>query len=462
MADLSKRIALLALAAAAGCRDSFPPIAGPLDRFYYPLGLAVRRLPAGNTALLVVSTNFDLRYDYDVGGAVVAVDPDASGDALAGDPTLAVLGGLNIGSFGGEIGYLDGSCAPLAASDPGVAAGGAKVVTASRGSQTIYALDMDAQGRLACDGCAVAARTEALDPYGVATVCAEMGGVTKAAAYVTHLRAPGNRGWVTDLDLRSLARVDIDMGFGSTYTSTALVTSDLLQPPPPGTPYQARLFVSTRLLTVDSVPLKWFDPLEVTGSGVAIASHDVATVVTGALTRKLAISSDGQRGYLMLDLFDYDQARTSGVFIPTGSALAVYDISESSFAQPLMRLLRLVPTGVGSGDIKVMRRAGQRDLVALTCDTEGSLLFYDDEVGAVVHRMALDPSTGAPQLGRQPFGLALEERGGAGQGPCLSRPGACTRLYVASFERSWVSLVELDPAEPALATVAKRIGRERD
>ena len=107
MADFSKRIAALALVAAAGCRDSFPPLTGPLDRFYFPVGLAVRRLPAGNTALLVVSANFDLRYDFNVGGALMAVDPDASGNALAGDPTLAVLGGLNIGSFGGEIAYLE-------------------------------------------------------------------------------------------------------------------------------------------------------------------------------------------------------------------------------------------------------------------------------------------------------------------------------------------------------------------
>jgi hypothetical protein len=63
VADFWKRIAVLALAAAAGCVDSFPPVAGPVDRFYFPVGLAVRRLPAGNTALLVVSTNFDLRYD---------------------------------------------------------------------------------------------------------------------------------------------------------------------------------------------------------------------------------------------------------------------------------------------------------------------------------------------------------------------------------------------------------------
>ncbi len=459
MADFSKRIAVLALAAvaAAGCRDSFPPLPGPLDRFYFPVGMAVRRLPAspgfpsGRTALLVVSTNFDLRYDTGVGGSVLAVDPDASGDALVGDPTLAVLGGINIGSFGGEIAYLDGSCAPLAAASPLVGAGGAKVAVTSRNQMLMYALDMDAQGSLSCNGCAVPVRPDAYDPYGVAVVCAQMGGVSVAAAYVTHLRAPNNYGWVTQLDLRDLSRVDIFMGLGSTYTSTAYATPSL-----------TRLYVSTRLLTATVVPLKWFNPLEVTANGVNIGLHDVATVVTGALTRKMAISSDGTRGYLMLDLFDFDQFQSTGAYLPTGSALAVYDITETAFGQPRMAFLRLVPTGVGEGDIKVLARPGERDLVALTCNTEGSLIFYDDEVGAVVYRMGLDQATGKPLLGRQPFGLAAEPRGGAGQGACLSGAGPCTRLYVASFDQSWVSVVELNPAEPSRAVVVKRIGAERD
>jgi hypothetical protein len=65
------------------------------------------------------------------------VDPDASGDAqpAAG---LAVLGAINLGSGGGvptSPAQADrvprGVCAPLAAADPLVAAGGAKVVLAS-------------------------------------------------------------------------------------------------------------------------------------------------------------------------------------------------------------------------------------------------------------------------------------------------------------------------------------------
>lgn len=465
MADFSKRIAVLALAAAAGCADSFDPLPGPVDRFYYPIGLAVRRLPAGNTALLVVSTNFDLRYDYDVGGVLHAVDPDASGDALDGDPTLAVLGSVPVGSFGGEVDYMGGSgagwdefpdraCPPLT---PKLATGAAKVVVASRGANLLYTVDMDAEGRLACgDGCAETTGSSGFDPYGVTTACASQGTATKVAAYLTHLRSPNNLGWITQLDLledrtKEGHRFDVFLGTGASYTT--LLDGE-------------RLYVSTRLDTASTSPLRWLNVLQVAPGEVApLGQHNVAADVKGALTRKMAVSSDGTRGYLMLELFDYDLALSSGVFNPSGGALAVYDITESALATPKMRLLRVVPTCLGSGELEVLARPGQRDLVALTCDLEGALLFYDDEVGTVVHRIGLDPGTGAPVLGKRPFGLAREAREA---GRCTPRwndlhgPTACARLYVAAFDSSWVNLVELDPGAPAQALLAKRIGTVRD
>lgn len=453
---------MLALAAAAGCSDSFPPSPGPLDRFYYPVGMAVRRLPAGNTALLVVSSNFDLRYDFDIGGSVLSVDPDASADALAGDPTLAVLGGVNMGSFGGEVTYLagtsptelGGACGPLAA-DPVLAAGGAKVVAASRGTQRIHVMDMDARGGLACNGCDRPVPAAALDPYDVAATCAPPGSGSVAAVYVTHLRSPGNAGLLTELDLLGGTLSTLVLGDTPTFSSTF-------------DPGSGRLYTTSRIGAIDQAPLRWFNPLTLpAGGSPLVETHNVAADVRGALTRQLAVFQDATAGtttgYLRLELFDYDIAAANGSFVTTGGALAVYDFTPNVLGDPAMRLLRMVPTCNGAGQIRVLPpRPGLRPLLALTCDAEGTLLFYDDQMGAIAGRIALDPVSGLPRLGLAPFGLAVEPRAA---GRCLrgsAYPGPCTRLYVSAFNSSWVTLVELDVAAPANAMIVKRIGRERD
>ncbi len=464
-------MAVPALAAVAACSDSFPPVPGPLDRFYFPVGLAVRRLPASNTALLVVSSNFDLRYDTDVGGAVVAVDPDASGNALTGDPSLVVLGGLNIGSFGGEVDYLAGSgadwpydlpghaCPPLAGL---LSPGAAKVVVTSRGAQSLYPIDMDSLGGLHCDGCAVAARPEAFDPYGVTAVCAQTAGVQTARFFVTHLRTAGSETLITAVDLLTGQVQTLAAGFGPAYNPTF-------------DPIRSRLFVSPQLAPIDQQLLKWFSAVAPENLDVVLGSHNVAADVKGAMPRDLAISTRydpttgdiiSRTGYLRLEMFDYDLAAQTGSFVPTGGSLAVYDLAETSFGVPAMRLLRVVPTCIGTGQIRLFPpRSGQGDLLAITCDAEGVLLFYDDGVGAVVARIGLDPVTGQPLLGRRPFGLALEERDA---GKCTQAwndvhgPVACTRLYVGAFDSSWVGLVELDPTDPAGWLIGKRLGRGRN
>lgn len=473
MAGFSKRIAVLALAAAAGCTDSFPPVPGPLDRFYFPVGLAVRRLPVsagfpyGRTALLVVSSNFDLRYDFDVGGAILAVDPDASGDSRpvseggTADPSLAVLGGFNIGSYGGEVDYLGGSgvdwnelpghaCQPLVGL---LSPGAAKVVTTSRGRREIYLIDMDAQGKLICDGCAQGLPKESLDPFDVTPTCSGQGNGTVARVYVTHLRAPDNVGLLTELDFLAGTTSTLLIGAASTFSSTF-------------DPDSGRLFVSTRLGPIDQVPMSWFNALTLPSGGEPLVqAHNVAADVPGGLTRKFVIFKDAATtpptvtGFLRLELFDYDLAASTGSFVTTGGALAVYDLTPNALGEPAMRLLRVVPTCNGSGQTRVLPRSGSGALLALTCDFDGALLFYDEDVGAMVGRIGLDPSSGRPRLGRSPFGLVVEERNA---GPCLSGSAGCTRLYVSSFDTSVVSLVELDVADPGRATIVKQIGRARE
>jgi hypothetical protein len=468
MARISKIVALLA-ALAAGCTDRYAPPAPPLDAFYFPVGVAVRPLASGKSALLVVSTNFDLRYDESFGGTVLSVDPDASAP-IAPDGTgggLAVLGALSIASFGGEVSWTDsvdtggawrppGSYCPELSADPVLAAGGAKVLVASRALLEIYAIDMDASGSLSLGAAGVTQLpVQYLDPYGVTVVCGSPGGLPEAYAYVTHLRGVNNQGWVSRLDLRTGEVLPLAVGAGSTYTSALDART-------------GKLFVSTRLAVGNT--LRWFDarpppPVLADIGYPAVSELPVSGIITGGLTRDLAVSSDGRFLYVSLQLFDSQVFATTGQIVTQGGALAAFDLTPTPLNQPRLGLFRLASTCFGAGQLRVLPpRPGKGDLIAVSCDVEGAMAIYDAEVEKVVRYVGLDPVLGTPEFGRMPFGLAVERidpsRAVAPASPC--RPGrACDRIYVASFEQNLVNVVELDPDEPTGAELVKRIGGVR-
>jgi len=471
MSRIPKIVAVLAGLAAAGCNDSFALPPPPLDSFFFPVGVAVRPLSPSQSALIVVSTNFDLRYDQDTGGTVLSVDPEASvplgSDGKGGQ--LAVLGALNIASFGGEVAWTDavdsgaawrppGSYCPQLEADPVIAAGGAKVLVASRAILQLYRIDMDARGALSHrdDWITQLNKTQVpitqLDPYGVTIVCSGQTDRPTAHAYFTLLRGLYNEGWMSRLDLNTGALLNLDLGPSTTYTSAY-------------DPAAGWLFISS---VFGISPLRWMNPLlpvPIIG-GVGVPEYQrfgIASLVAGGLTRDLAVSNDRRFLFVSLQLVDPDLYGRTGQIYTQGGALAAFDLAPTALNQPRMTLLQLVPTCLGGGQLRVLPpRAGKGDLVAVTCDLEGSLAIYDDEIGKVVRYVALDPVTGQPALGRQPFGLAVETLDGAraaGPGsPCVpGRP--CDRIYAASFELGIVNLLELDPDEPASAVLVKRIGR---
>ena len=467
MTQISKIVAILAFLMAAGCQDSYPVQVPPLDAFYFPTGIAVRSYPGpasagGRSELVVVSSNFDLRYDSRTGGTVVAVDPDLSGDADVNGP-LAVLGGYRMASFGGEVEIADATCAPLAAADPAVAAGGAKVVVASRSARTIYRIDMDAAGALSGDaGTSTVLPVQLIDPYGVTVQCSTRAGLSQAYAFVTHLFAPGNTGILSRLDLVTGVFDVIVLGVPPTYHSTF-------------DPDTGKLFVTSKFGL--GAPLRWVDPLlfPATGSGEyapVVGGKDLTRFISGGLTRDTALSTDRQRLYVNFELVDVDTALRIGVIIPQGGGIGVFDLRPNPVNQPDLQLVSLVPTCLGSGQIKVLPgRPGKRDLVAVTCDTQGILVLYDDEAGNVVSTVGLDTGTGLPELGRLPFGLATEAidpsratpatvppNPAYRPSPCGPQSQACARIYVASFAQSWVNILELDPAHPDQVALVKRIG----
>jgi hypothetical protein len=461
---------------AAGCRDSFPTVQPALDVLYFPVGLAVRQLPPtpatpyGSSQLAVVNSNFDLRYDEQSGGTLLLIDPDRSQDTELGGQ-MAVLGSLRVASFGGEVAMVDGGCpagwpdcptrCPQLAADPVLAAGGGKVVLASRSARTIYQVSMGADGSLECgDSCPYPLPIDRLDPYGISVACSSRSGTPAAYAFVSHLLAANNLGWLTRVDLLTNDVVGLILGFDGTYTSVFDRTSDLV-------------FVSSSV--VINAQFRWFNPLisVSTVDGYAIpdyAGPAFSSFMPGAVARDMALSSDGRFLYVTVNLYDLALAAQTGQFFTLGGALAVFDLSESSLAGPRMALLGVERTCLGTGQIRRLpARPNKPDLFAITCDVEGALVIYDSDARRVVRYIGQNPSTGLPALGLQPFGLAVEpiDPGratipvqGSGYDPSPCAPGRdCQRIYVASFMQNWVNVLELDPDRPSEVALVKRIGR---
>jgi hypothetical protein len=478
---IPKIVALFAFLIAAGCRDSYPNNVQPLTNFYFPVGLAVRQVPASTAApygasqLVVVNSNFDLRYDEQSGGSVMVVDPDKSKDTL--DPNapgqLAVLGALGIASFGGEVAIVEKTCppgwpdcpnaCPTLTTDPTINSGGAKVVLASRSALTLYQMSMGADGSLQCGtGCGYQFPVDRLDPYGVSIACSDAAGLPASYAFITHLQQSNGLGWLSRANLAVPGDVlGLVVGTNSSYATVYDSQSSLV-------------FISAAVSA--NAEFRWFNPLVeptlVGGYPVpSLARPFFSAFLPGALARDMALSSDGRLLYVTIQVYDLQLAINSGLIFTQGGALAIFDLSQSALAQPRLDLVGVRRTCQGSGQIRRLpTRAGKPDLFAITCDTEGALAIYDSDARDVVRYVGLDPQTGLPSLGIQPFGLAAEpidprratvpvpvQNSPYTKSPCTVGKD-CQRIYVGSFYDDWVNVLELDPDQPATIALVKRIG----
>ena len=444
----------------SGCGEGARAIPGPLDRFTFPTGLTLAPLAGGKRALVVVSSNFDLRYSPDGGGTVIAVDPDASN----GDQ-LAVLGAVQIGSFGGETTVLSGTPLPVAADSPVVPAtcpgwtGGNQVLVPSRDQNALYRVDIDGAGALTCgDGCKVPLNSSLADPYGIQITCRQVvdpanptTSSLEAFAYTSHLRAPNNEGWLSKLDLSTGAVSLIDLG--PSPPSSFAWDTDL-----------NRLYVTGRFgAVIDLAALRWIDPL-FSPNLVHVANFGLD--VRGAELRSIALSSPGaggqgapRRAYVAVRLFDRDLATDTGVRLPdVAGALAVIDLTETADGAPEARILRLVQVGVGPNQVAVLPRTDhRRDVVAITNTDEGTLVLYDDDSQSIATVLGTPgatlppsfPNDGKPLFGKQPFGLASEPTG-----------PATRRLYVGSFDRGFITVLDVDLTHPSNVIWVRRFGQE--
>lgn len=479
MAARTRTLSLALLLLAGGCHDAVPVVPPPLDRFYFPTSIALRHPggctagTAGCTQLLVASSNFDLRYDPTNGGTVLAVDVESALEGSLPDaaPTLplnAILGTAQVGSFTGELAVLDETtCTNWDAAHP-------QVLVTSRSQRALYRLVLSPAGALDCGAaCKVPLDTTLADPYGVTVACGkypaappidgsppDLTPTDQFLAFISYLRAPSAEGWLSRVELTGGARTQIDLGFDPISTTAF-------------DPVRGLLYATARFGTLGTAPLRAYD---LAAPQVQPITANLFDAIRGAELTGLALSSDGTRAYVALRIYDPALAISLSGRPATdlAAALAVIDLSQLlSGAPAASAILRVVPVDRGASEVRILDRRTvaeptKRDLVAIASPDEGTVTLYDDETGTVAQVIGACGSPGAalapqpcapgdPALGKQPFALAFEKF------PDVAPPGpAQARLFVASFDRSWVNVLTLDPTHPsAPPTLWRRMGPER-
>ncbi len=426
------RNALLAAAAAALAACGTPPSAdpAPLDRFSAPIALGM-----SGSDLLVVSSNFELAYGLDDGGSVIPVDVQASPSTFGK--------GVRIASFAGELSVADAAACGLPES---------LALVPAREGNALYRIGVGAGGELSCGaGCRLPLRSDVADAYGVLAVCrppAVAGGEPRARAYVGFLRTPGSRGQISEVDLRTGATRNRDVGLGPVRSFAYDAQTD-------------RLFF-TAIESGTTAPFRWLDlagdcaiDAAVSEGGCPVFGMDLAVFLRGVEARGMALSNpqDGRtrRAYVAARVYNADLAGAIGgrPGFDVGGVLLVIDlVEERSGLQP--RVVGIYDVGLGANEVKVLPpRPGMGDLVAVTASDDGLLWIYDDEQGALVRVIGRDPHTGIPLFGRQPFGLAVRD------------DGAKARLFVSSFKDGFVTPIDIPLDAPWTAAdprVEDRIG----
>ncbi len=468
-----KHAAWLLLLTAAGCGENLAHTPPPMDHFFTPAGVALtpvagtNAVSGGNQALLVVSSNFDLRYDKEQGATLLSVDPglfDATSGTggSAGRPggALAKLGpGAQLGSFAGPVAVVDEATCPSLSGVPGSPGvepipgipGGAQALVASRYTRKLYRFPLGADGSVApCSGlpCAVDLDADLQDPAALQVTCRADG--KRRSVYVGYLRSPrlgalgAGTAWLTELDLadpggkpRTFALAPGPVG--------AMAYDDLTD----------RLYAVGRFAGL-TAPLFILEPNACsslqpeTCAGPNPQTVDLYGALAGAELVGIALSNPqpgrARRAYISAAVYDegYAAVIRSRPSFDVGGALLVVNLEEDLVGRPSARVVSVVPIGLGAGSVRVLPpRPGLADLVVVPSTGDGTLQIYDDEVGAVVRVVSIDRTTGRPEAGRSPSAVTVEDR------------GTEARVYVAAFNSWTVSVLRVPLADPTSADLLR-------
>jgi len=428
-----RSIAWCAVALAVACGETAKTQSGPLDRIYRPTGLAVE-----SGRLLVASSNGDLLYDDDTGGSLIALDPSV-------DPAHIPTGGaVNLRSFAGDLVIARNVVQDPAAPEPdacGTALATTLAITATRGSNTLNTLSVAADGRLSCERCGTPLSGTFGDPFAVAVAC----GPGRASAFVGYLHAPDAGAWLTEYDLVTGALRTVRAGIGPVRAFAYDAARDRLY------------FVG--LATGVPTPLRWIElggctlGLAAGSGGCSVGSASLSPLPPGIELRSIALAHPlagaPQRAYLTGRLYDVASAATAGGRTTEfGGLLIVVDFVENARGGVDAQVVRRMPLegdlGHGLQDVRVLpARPGKRDVVATVAIDDGVLWIYDDETLSLA-AFGRGGTTGAPTLGHQPFGLAVDP----------VAVGTAARLYVGSYGENYVTPIEVPLDAPDRAVFA--------
>ena len=457
MRALLMRLTLLSTLFLVAACNQVPAARPPMDnRLYYPTGLAF--VPpddpdAGLGRIYVASSDFDRRFDI---GWVTTIDlgqvrsPDGRGLSLPGEPLAPPSDG---GSDQGR---------PVQFTDLGTDAGSVVLVAPFAGLVTadlrhsrlfvpsrsegdeVAVMDIspvDGGVPLRCyfsggtdctqDSIPLAVNNDPGDygipaapqPYGVflPTGFLPDGGVDphEDEIYVTHIRPASSPAQsFTNLDnfLVTLTGAQLEGG------RAAYPTAGRFQPPDPDFSPIGRgssdsmvitpdfLYVSGRAKLVASDP----DVLVrvVDRGSKLIAFPQIGLVWASTEARGVQLRGDGRRLYLA--------AQNPG-------ALLVVDVSSppGTDLAPSFTLVRAVPLPQGPTDVQLLERPdGRPPLVVVSCTIDGSIVFYDDDLGQISARIA--------GVGAVPFAIAVDRRS-----------SSVARLYVSNFGDARIAVVDV-------------------
>ncbi len=413
-----RRLAWSVAALAVACGTEAKLEAGPLDRMYLPTGLAVH-----DHKLLVASSNADLRYDDETGGSVIAFDP-TNLDAIR----IVPHGAVNIRSFAGDLAVADKDACGIPE---------ALAIVATRGSNTLNVLTISDLGALSCDRCGIPISASFVDPLAVAVAC----GGGKTRAFVGYLRAASSEAWISEYYLAT-----------SPNNPAGTLRNGLVGVGPVrALAYDAahdRLYVAG-LATGQPTPLRWLDlggcKVGETGAGACtVGQAAIPAIPPGVELRSIALAhpfaTAPQRAFLTGRVYDPTSAATAGGrTVDYGGLLIVVDLVENAFGGVDIELVDSLPIGRGAQDVRVLPPRGldRRDVVVALAVDDGELWIYDDDTGSLA-RFGRNAATGAPELGHQPYGLAVD----------AELVGTVARLYVGSFAESFVTPIDVPLATP--------------
>jgi hypothetical protein len=491
-----KRYGLLLMLALSACNENLSHTPPPMDHFFFPGGLALTTATtpsptaSGNQALLVVSANFDLRYDKQEGATLLSVDPEAydpvtGGGGSAGNPNgdLVKFGpGAQLGSYAGPVAIADEVTCPSilgVPGSPGVPAvagvpGGVQALVASRYTRKLYRFPLQGGAVAPCSldkYCQFDLDKDLLDPAPIGIACRSDG--LRRSAWVSYLRSPyvgsvqAGTAWLSEFDLGNMSKDPrtIALAPGPVGDMAYDALNDRL--------YAVGRFagLTAPLFILDLSPCVHHHT-DSTGAldcpTPRLQTVDLYPTVRGAELVGISLSNPQPNrprlAYVSARI--YDEAYASATFsrppYDIGGVLVVVEIDEGVSGEPSARVRQIVRLGVGAGMVGVLPvRPGLGDLVVVPSSGDGTLQVFDDEIHAITRIVSLDESTGAPEAGRAPNAVAVEDR------------GTEALVYVAAFADWTVSVLRVPLATPdqsdllrypvgnPLAGKPLRIGRAR-